>query len=55
MGLNLLAFCLSWIVDPIDASRTEVFECVVTQDDSNKVAAKEVKEEMVPPALPEVG
>ena len=42
------------IVDPVNPRGTEILKGIRTQDDAKKIAAEEIKEEMVPPALPEV-
>ena len=39
----------------MDFRRAKVLESIVAKDDANQVASEEVKEQMVPPALPEVG
>ena len=42
------------IINPVNPRGTEILKGIRTQDDAKKIAAEQIKEEMVPPALPEV-
>ena len=55
MSLQLLALALRRVVDPVDAHGAEPLERVVAEDDADEVAAEQVEEQVVPPALVEVG